>query len=341
MKVNWQAFNPKLGLRVVITIVVAVLFADWVGLAGPIIALGALVISMADSHGPLRERMTNLLGFTLLSTVITGIAWAVTGEMWPVVITIFLVTLLGGLAMIYGPQRAMEGGLLTVWLIILLPGIGSESLGAAVLATLLGGLLVMAMALIFHVITPSQHPAAPTTPAEKPEAKSNAEEKPRLSWKSPVTQFAVSKSLAAALATLIGWLLIGSHPFWATWAPLMIIKPDLHQTGLKGVNRVFGTVLGGLTGYLLITPINNNTILSILFLAAIFFQMATMGVHYAIGIFFLTMNLVISGKLGGGVPESLSLDRVVATIIGVIISFVVVLILSRLWKTDNPVASQS
>ena len=324
----------------VLTILFVVVLAELAGLAGPIIALSALIISMVDHHGPLRSRMINLLGFTLLTGVITAIAWAATGDMWPVVITIFLVTLLSGLAMIYGPQRAMEGGMLTVWLVILLPGIGSKPLGAAVLATLLGGLLVMGVALIFAAITSSRRPAAPTTPTEKPAAKTKAEEKPHLSWKSPVTEYAVSKSLAAGLATLIGWLIVGAHPFWATWAPLMIIKPDLNQTKRKGVNRVVGTVLGGLVGYLLITPINNNTILFLLFLVAIFLQFATMGVHYAIGIFFLTMNLVISGTLGGGVPETLSFDRLVATAIGVVISFIVVLILSRLRQTEEPATPQ-
>jgi uncharacterized membrane protein YccC len=121
----------------------------------------------------------------------------------------------------------------------------------------------------------------------------------------------------------------------------MIIKPDTHQTATRGVHRVIGTVLGGLAGYLIITPINSNTILSILFLVAVFLQQSTTRVHYALMIFFLTMELVISGKLGGGVPESLSGERIVATIIGVAISFLVVLLLSRLRKTEEPAASQS
>jgi uncharacterized membrane protein YccC len=120
----------------------------------------------------------------------------------------------------------------------------------------------------------------------------------------------------------------------------MIIKPDRHQTARRGLHRIIGTVLGGLCGILLVTPINNTTILFLLFLAAVFFQLASINVHYVLLVFFLTMNLVISGKLAGATAESLSLSRIVSTIIGVIIAFLVVLILSRLMKTEEPAASQ-
>lgn len=336
---NWQAFNPRAGFRVIITIALAVVLADLVGLAGPIIALAALVMSMADNHGPLRERMINLVVFTLLLRVITAIAWVVTGEMWPVVITISLLTLLSGFALIYWAQRAMEASFMFIWLIILLPGIGSETLGGAVAATLVAGLMVMVVALIFAFITSRRHPAGTTAPTEKPAGQTKAMQKPHLSWNSPITIYAVSKTLAAGLATLIGWLLIGGHPFWATWAPLMIIKPSLDETARKGVNRVIGTVLGGLAGYLLITPISNPAILAILYLVSIFLQFATTKIHYSLMIFFLTLELVIAGALGGGIPVTLSLDRLVATIIGVIISFATVLILSHLLKPEAADAS--
>lgn len=334
MDFNWKAFDARAGFRVILTIALAVLFANWFGLAGPIIALAALVISMADNHGPLRERMVNLVVFTLLLSVITAIAWLVTGQMWPVVITISLVTLLSGFALNYGMQRAMEASFLLIWLIVLLPGIGSETLGGAVTATLAAGVFVIVISLIFAVIR--RQPVSAAASTETPATKKKAVEMPRLTWDSPVTIYAVSKMVAAGLSTLIGWLLIGGHPFWATWAPLMIIKPSLHETARKGVYRLLGTVLGALVGYMLITPISNPVILAILYLVSIFLQFATTKVHYSLMIFFLTLELVIAGALGGGIPIVLSLDRLVATIIGVIISFVTVVILSHLMKSDVP-----
>ncbi len=208
-------------------------------------------------------------------------------------------------------------------------------------ATLIAGLFVIALVLVFAVIRSRRHPVAATAPTETPAAEKKAVEKPRLSWKSPVTVYAVSKTVAAGLATLIGWLLIGGHPFWATWAPLMIIKPSLHETARKGVYRLTGTVLGALVGYLLITPISSTAILAILYLVSIFLQFATTKIHYSLMVFFLTLELVIAGALGGGIPVALSLDRLVATIIGVIISFVTVVILSHMMKPEAPGASQA
>ena len=61
---NWKAFNPKLGLLMVMAIVLGFILANWVGLAGPIISLSALLTAMATVgvHGPLRDRMINILG---------------------------------------------------------------------------------------------------------------------------------------------------------------------------------------------------------------------------------------------------------------------------------------
>ena len=64
MNFNWKAFNPKLGLLMVIAIVLGFILANWVGLAGPIISLSALLTAMATVgvHGSLRDRMINILG---------------------------------------------------------------------------------------------------------------------------------------------------------------------------------------------------------------------------------------------------------------------------------------
>lgn len=334
MHFNWKAFDAGAGFRVILTIALAVLFANWFGLAGPIIALAALVISMADNHGPLQRRVLNLVVFTCLVAVITAIAWVVSEKMWPVIITVTLLTFLSGFALYYGMQRAMEASFLLIWLIVMLPAIGSETLGGSVAAVLAAGLFVIALILIFTAIR--RYRGNPLRPANIPPFKTG---KPHLSWKSPTTLYTVSKTVAAFLCTWTGWLLIGGHPFWATWAPLMIIKPDLDTTVEKGINRLLGTFTGGLVGFLLITPIDKPDILAVLYLVSIFLQFATTKIHYSLMIFFLTLELVVGGALGGGVPIALSLDRAVATIVGVIISLITVAILSYLLKTDTSVDS--
>ena len=56
---------------------------------------------------------------------------------------------------------------------------------------------------------------------------------------------------------------------------------------------------------------------------------------YAVSIFFMTAFIVMSTALGGGLVQEFSLDRVVATILGVIIAFVMVGIQVRLVKPED------
>lgn len=325
---DWKAFNPRAGLQVIVAIAVAALFADVAGLDGAITALAALVLSIVDVPGSLRPRIAKLMVFTALLTGITGIAWLVEGKMWPVVITITAIALIGGLALRLGPAQAAAISFLNVWLIILLPSIDSLSFGDAVAAVLIAGAFVIVGVVAFAVVAAKRHPADATASSDGSASDHAVPDPPRLDWRSPVTIYAVSKAVAAGSATLIGWSIVGSHPFWATFAPLMIIKPDLQLTLAKGVDRVIGTVLGGAVGYMLIEPITNDTMIALLFLVSIFFQFATTKVHYGLMVFFLTLEIILSGDLSGGIADSLSFDRILATVIGVIISFVTVLILS-------------
>jgi hypothetical protein len=81
------------------------------------------------------------------------------------------------------------------------------------------------------------------TEEEKTGGARKADLRANLRWTSPVFQFSTVKSLAGGLSTLAGWLIVSGHPFWAAYAPLAIIKPDVHQTTVSGVQRIVGTVI--------------------------------------------------------------------------------------------------
>lgn len=337
--VKWEAFNRRLGLRVVITVLLALVLAEWIGLAGPVVALGALFTSLQDFHGPIRARMAYLAGFTVVMAIVTALAWVVAGDMWPTVVGVFVVVLLGGLAMAFGPRQAAAGSILSVWLAIWLGGFGTESLGQSVLAAVLGGALAMVLVLIFAATASRKQPATSTAATARPDQPKTGRATPPIDWRPP-SEFAVTKAVATSVATIVGWLVVGSHPFWVTYAPLAIIKPDRHETGTAGLNRLIGTLLGAIVGFVLIAPLADTTLLFVLFLAVVFLQAATMGVHYAIFVFFLTLNVILSGALEGSRAEGLSADRLVANIIGIAIALVTIAILSHLRPSKSDSESQ-
>lgn len=173
------------------------------------------------------------------------------------------------------------------------------------------------------------------TPEEQSTGAGKADLWTNLTWASPVFQFATVKSLAVGLSTLAGWLIVSGHPFWAAYAPLAIIKPDLHQTTVSGVERTAGTIIGGLFGVLLVTGIENPAVLQLLLIASVFFMLATLKVSYTIFISFVTLMLVISGGVGGESFSDTGKERIVATALGVLITFVVIIILSRVVHRKN------
>ena len=69
--------------------------------------------------------------------------------------------------------------------------------------------------------------------------------------------------------------------------------------------------------------------LQLLFIASVFLMLATLKVSYTIFISFVTLMLVISGGVGGESFSDTGKERIIATALGVLITFVVIIILSR------------
>ncbi len=322
-----------MGLRGVVAIFLAFLLADLLGQTGVIIAVSALFISFVDFAGPLGDRVRLVGMVTLLGGLITLTAGIFGVRLWPMVISTTIITFLCGLALVYGSKSATLAMLLNVWYVIALPIAGSTALPAAVLSVLLGGCLILAEMVILAVLRREQPPPdlpAPDTPGTPIDIQS------LISLESPIFRFSLVKALAVGLATVAGWLLIGGHPFWVTYAPLAIIRPDLHQTMVGGIQRVTGTVLGGITGFLLISFIEVPLLLELLFLAATFLMLATQKVSYTIFVTFLTIVLVIAAQLGGASFGTAGLERVAATALGVLIAFTVIILLGRILRTGRP-----
>ena len=342
MHVNLKAFDSRAGARGIIAIGLVLVLGLVFGQSAVIAALSAIFISVVDSPGLFRERLRFLGGYTLLLCAVTSVAWAFGGSMWPVVVSIFLVTFACGLALAYGPARAMQASLLNLWLIIMFPMVNSITLVQSVLETLCGGLLVIVVVTVYVVIV-RRWRKGETVPAsvEQPADNRNTDVRLHLTWKSPIFRYALVKALATSLATLVGWLLVGSHAFWATYAPLMIIKPDIHQSMVSGANRTVGTILGGVVGALLVAQTDNTVILIVFLIAVAFLQFATIKVHYAIFIFFLTLLIVISGELAGTEAFYTSMYRIIATFIGVAVAFIVIIILGHIGKKGQNHSAQS
>ncbi len=340
MAINWKGFNPKYGIEIVFILILAAIFAQIAGLDGVLIVISAAFIMAVDRKtAQWQTRLTNFIGFTVILMVVITIAWLAGDEMWPVVIALSAVTLMGSLSSGYGPERAMEGQLAATFLLVIFPSAPSIKLLSAVIDVALGGLLVLGVGLLFAAVrrfnqkktsvnqlnsfNKQESPVEQAKSAADPEIIRKA---PNISRNPPVIIYSVSKTLAVGLSTLVGWIVVGGHPFWATLAPMVIIRPDAIETANRGFKRIIGTLLGAVFGFILFTFIGNPTILYLVLIAVVFLWFSSINVDYAIFVFFMTAFIVLSVALEGGLAETLVTERIIGTILGVLIAFAVVFI---------------
>ena len=137
------------------------------------------------------------------------------------------------------------------------------------------------------------------------------------------------------LAVLISMIISYYRPgeglaFYSAIAAIICMQQNVHQTFHKGLGRVIGTIFGGTMGliYLLAFPAGSIPEIARLIIIAglvttIIWIMATVNKKDAVsiaGIVFLSVTINHAGDL---VPFNFALNRIIDTLIGVIVAFFV------------------
>lgn len=136
----------------------------------------------------------------------------------------------------------------------------------------------------------------------------------------------VKSAVATVIAWLVaGWVIPGPLPIFAAIAALLVVQPSLNQSVVKGIERSVGVVAGVVIA----------SVLSLLFGQATWVVLAAVAaallVAWALRMTTGTSNQVAISALlvlglGAATPEY-ALDRVIETVIGAVIGFVVNLVL--------------
>jgi len=332
MNIDYSAFNIRMGIRGIFAIVLAFFLGSLFGQPGVIIAVSTVLITLADFEGPLTERLKFMGIFTLIGAMVTLAAGIFGMSIWPMVISVILITFFCALSLVFGSRIATFAMFLNVWYIIAQPVAGSQPLIISPICFILGGIIIMAEIIIISTFQKGSPP--PDLQRRDPQEKI-PDLRALLSLESPIFRFSIVKALAVGLSTMAGWVLIGTHPFWVTYSPLAIIKPDLHQTVTSGIQRIAGTILGGISAVVLTGIFHTMVMLQILYITASFFMLATLKVNYTIFISFMTLVVVIATQMGGAGFGSPGLERIIATGIGVLIAFSVILFLGFILRRNN------
>ena len=222
--------------------------------------VGVVFAAAADPGGGYGYRASHIAVFALVGAGLTALAFGIGGSGWGwLVLAAFAVTLLSGLAVMFGAHRFVAAYLLSVWFIIAL-GVAfsfhhhtriTSYTWAQVLAWLGGAALWIAVTFIAWLVRGREDRPEPF--AEMPGDTS------RHPLTRPVIMFAVIRAIAIAGTAALAFGLDLSHGYWMPIAAIVAMKPSLEQTTLVAAQRLAGALIGAAAAVLLLLiPANEH-----------------------------------------------------------------------------------
>ena len=130
------------------------------------------------------------------------------------------------------------------------------------------------------------------------------------------TRYALRAATAATIALFIyKWFNI-DHGYWLPFSVMIVLQPYFGATFKKAIQRIAGTVAGGIVGGLLLRVHTGMHIKEIMLCLSFIFMVYYLRRNYGIAAFVITLNLVLLFNLEAPVTPNLIITRALATIGG-------------------------
>ncbi len=300
------------------------------------VVFAVLTTALSDPGGSYWHRARAMSAYGIVGALMTALAFFVgTQAAGFVVLALFVVTLLAGLAVKFGLHRFSTGMLLNVWFVLAvgLPisfhdsRIHTHTWNQA-LAWLIGS--AAWITLTFIVWLASKRKWSPAPIIDVPGEPGAAVELTR-----PVVLFALIRALAIAGSAAIAFGLHEPNADWMVIATLIAIKPSIEQTKLVGLQRITGAAIGAVIAIPILLAVHDKRALeaAIIILAAI--GASIHGVNYAYYTAAIASAALIAADLPHPTDYAAEGRRVLFTFIGVSIGALVMLIADRI-QTRRP-----
>lgn len=214
---------------------------------------GLLLAVLADPGGKYGYGASHTAGFGLIGAGLTALAFGIGGDAWGwLVLAASVVTLVAGLAAMFGVHRFVAAFLLNLWFIIAL-GLAFSihhdahitSYTWAQAAAWAGGVaLWIVVTCIAWLIRGREDRPQPV--AELPGDTTRQKLTP------PLIMFALLRAIAIAGTTALAFGLNLPHGYWLPIATIVAMKPSLDQTTLTAAQRLTGALIGAVAAALVL-----------------------------------------------------------------------------------------
>ena len=214
---------------------------------------GVLFAGLADPGGGFGYRASHIAVFALIGGALTALGFGIGGDGWGwLVLAAFAVTLVAGLAVMFGVRRFVAALLLNLWFVVAL-GLAfsfhhhahiTSYTWAQVLAWVGGSALWIAVTFIAWLVRGREDRPQPV--AELPG------DIARRKLTRPLIMFAVIRAVAIGGSVALAFGLDLPHGYWLPIAAMVAMKPSLQQSTLIAVQRLAGALIGAAAAALLL-----------------------------------------------------------------------------------------
>jgi uncharacterized membrane protein YccC len=136
-----------------------------------------------------------------------------------------------------------------------------------------------------------------------------------LSMESVVLRHALRVGLTTALAVGLSTRFVPSHGYWVTITVLTILQPYTGATFLKGLQRVAGTMVGGILAAAVAAWFHEPQVILVLVFLTAAISIAVIPLNYGLYTVFLTLTFVLLAEVGTG-NWGLARVRILNTLMG-------------------------
>lgn len=144
-------------------------------------------------------------------------------------------------------------------------------------------------------------------------------------------------SVRVALMCFIGYLVsklfpFGHHSYWILLTILVILKPAFSLTKERNIQRLVGTLCGGVAGALILILVKDQTTLFILLLIFMVGTFSFQRLNYVVSVLFMTPYILILFSFLGENSLTIAQERIVDTFIGSFIALAASFIILPNWE---------
>lgn len=129
-------------------------------------------------------------------------------------------------------------------------------------------------------------------------------------------------------------LVFGHHSYWVLLTIIIILKPGFSLSKQRNIQRLIGTITGGIAGVLILVFIPNTAVQFVLLVIFMMGAYSFQRLNYVVSVIFTTPYVLILFKFLGVGHLNIAQERIIDTIIGSVIAFIASYVLFPSWESE-------